>query len=204
MHKALVIFIGVFVLGQRAQACGAADDRLIDLFPKRRRPHEGFVVKPCREKAVQLVVDRHRVQLEAGPSVLACRLQPVEEFGHRRPRIRFLPRARAQMDQRVRFFRPCRQRPARAVILKAPPHQPHAIGEQRRGQRVALVADIAVPVKGEAEGFAAVDLAARNAIGLAHLLRPCALATSRASSTLVISWVTVLRVTTSHDRSPCS
>ena len=204
MHKALVIFIGVFVLGQRAQACGAADDRLIDLFPKRRRPHEGFVVKPCREKAVQLVVDRHRVQLEAGPSVLACRLQPVEEFGHRRPRIRFLPRARAQMDQRVRFFRPCRQRPARAVILKATPHQPHAIGEQRRGQSVARMADIAVPVKGKAEALRAVNLAARNAIGLAHLLRPCALATSRASSTLVISWVTVLRVTTSHDRSPCS
>ena len=74
---------------------------------------------------------------------------------------------------------------------------------KRFHRHICLVIE-SMPVKGETEGFAAVDLAARNAIGLAHFLRPCALATSRAISTFRISCVTVLRVTTSQDRSPCS
>ena len=69
----------------------------------------------------------------------------------------------------------------------------------RRGQDVVRACQ-----KMKAQGLAAVDQAAGDAVGLAHFERPSARATSRANSTCKISCVTVLRVTTSHERSPCS
>src|SRR5690606_21834004 len=163
-----------------------------------------LVVEPGGEEGVQPVVDRHGVKLQAGPGVLAGRLQPVEQLGHRGPRVRLLPRAGAQLHQRVRLLRTGRKRSTRAVILEAAPHQPYAVCQQRRGQRIAGMALIGPAVEGEAEGAAAVDLAAGDAVRLGHFVRPMAFATSRASSTLMTSCVTVLRVTTSQERSPCS
>ena len=204
VQKALVIGIGVFQPREAAKARRAPDDGFIDFFPKRRRPHEGFVVKARRQKAVETVVDRQRVKLQAGPAVLALRGQPVKQLCHGGAGVGFLPRARAQFDQGVRLFGASRDRPTRAVILKAAPHQADAVGQQGRGECIAGVARIRQPVKMKAKGLAAVDQAACNAVGLAHFERPSARATSRANSTCKISCVTVLRVTTSHERSPCS
>ena len=50
MTKALVIAVRVFVHRQRTKPCGSANNRLVHLFPERRRPHEGLVIKPCSQK----------------------------------------------------------------------------------------------------------------------------------------------------------
>ena len=208
VQKALVIAVGVLQPAERPEARSAADDRLIQLFPERGRPHEGLVVKPRRQKRIETVVDGQRVKPQAGPAVLALRRQPVEQLGHGGAGVGFLPRAGTQFDQRIRLLGPRRNNPARAVVFEAAPHQPHAVGQQGRGEGVARMAVIGQPVEMKAQGLAAVDLArrksGRKAVYLRHLERPCARATSRAISTLLISWLSVLRVTTSHDRSPCS
>ena len=104
MQEPLVVFIGVFFLAQRSKPRRTADDRFIDLFPKGCGPHEGLVIEPGGEKAVEPVIDRHGIQLKAGPGVLARGLQPVKQLCHRGARVRLLPCARAQMHQRVRLF----------------------------------------------------------------------------------------------------
>src|SRR6056297_2283273 len=136
--------------------------------------------------------------------ILTARAQPVEEFGHRGAGIGLLRGALAQFHQRIGFFRPGGENTARAVILERPPHQPLPVGQKRRGQRIAGMPahSLAVEAKGDLGG--PVDQPAAYTMDLTHRPRPRARATSRASSTAVISWLTVSRVTTSQDRSPCS
>ena len=208
VQEPLVIGIRVFVPGHRTKTGRTADDRLINLFPEGLGPHEGLVIEPGCKEGRQLVVDPHGVETKAGPTVLAVGLKAVEQFGHRGPRVRFLSPAGPQLDQGVRLFRARAQGATGAMVLEAATHQPNAVGKQRRGQRVAGMARVGQPVEGEAERPGAVDLAAPklgvDAMRLAHFVRPCLRATSRASSTRVISCVTVFRVTTSQERSPCS
>ena len=120
-----------------AEARGAADQRLVELLPELRRPHEGLVVEAGDEEAREPVVHRADVEAQRRPAVLARGDQPVVELGRGRARVRLAPRAGAQFDQRVRLFRACREDAARAVILERAADQLHAVGEQRRGERVA-------------------------------------------------------------------
>ena len=75
----------------------AADQRLVDPLPERRRPHEGLVVEPRAEQRREQVVrppsGRSR---SARPAVLAEGDQPVVDLLHRRPRVRRRRRARAR------------------------------------------------------------------------------------------------------------
>ena len=64
MTKPFVINIGVGSTCQCPQACGFTNNGLVDLFPKRRRPHECFVIKPCGQKIRKPIVDRHRIKRE--------------------------------------------------------------------------------------------------------------------------------------------
>ena len=118
--------------------------------------------------------------------------------------VGFLCRALAQLDKGVGLFGSCRKDAARAMIFEATPDEAVAVCEQGRGERVAFIPCQVLVIPLEFLRLVAVDQAAFDAVRGAHLDRPRARATSRASSTLVISWVTVLRVTTSQDRSPCS
>jgi hypothetical protein len=55
MQEPLVIgIVRVFLVSSPTQARRAADDRLIKLFPERRRPHEGLVVEARREEGDSL------------------------------------------------------------------------------------------------------------------------------------------------------
>ena len=45
----LLVGIGIGQAARRAEARGVADERLVDLFPERRRPHEGLVVEAGSE-----------------------------------------------------------------------------------------------------------------------------------------------------------
>ena len=74
--------------------------------------------------------------------------------------IGFGEAAALQLDQRGGFFRPGRENAARPVVFEAARNQPHAIRQERRGERVAGMALISLAVKGKTQHPAAVDLAA--------------------------------------------
>ena len=204
MQEALVVLVGVFLHRQPPQPRRGADRRFVDLFPEGFRPHEGLVIEARRQEGREEIRHRHHVEFERAAMVLAAGGETVEELGHGGAGVGFGMGAGAQVDQRVGLFRAGGEDAARAVILEGPADQPLAVGEKRRGERVTGEPRERLVVEAKLERFRAVDQAAADAVGLRHLSRPLARATSRASSTRVISWVSVSRVTTSHERSPCS
>ena len=193
-------FIAIFIVlnRQRPKARGAADQRLVKLFPEGARPHEGLVIEARRQKGRGKVVDRQQVQLQRGPGILAACLKPFVQLLHRGADVRLLRRALADGDQRVGFFRSRRQHAARAVILERPRQQALIVGQQRRGKGIARKPFVAVTVETERDALVAVDL---PALAQPHAAPPAA---SRASTAPRTSCVTVLRVTTSHAPQPVS
>ncbi len=81
--------------------------------------------------------------------VLALRGEALVELLRGRPLVRLEPGAFAQPDQGVGLFRAGGDDAARAVILEAAPDQNLTVGQQRRGQRVAVVARHPLAVEGE-------------------------------------------------------
>ena len=204
MQEPLVVAVRIGLAGQAAETGSGADGRLVDPLPEGFRPHEGLVIEAGREERREQIVKRQQVVAQRAAIVLAAGFQPVEQFGNGRPCVGLPVRAAAQFDQRVGLFRTGREDAAGPMVFEAPSDQPDPVGEQGRGQRVAGMAGQPAAVEPEIEAAAPVDQAAVEAERPAHRSRPRATATSRASSTSRTSWVSVLRVTTSQDRSPCS
>jgi hypothetical protein len=152
------------------------------------------------------VVDRHDVEAERWPAILAVGDQSVEQLDRGGASIGLLARSAAQFDNRVGFFRTRGLDAARPMILEAAPDQVYAVGEQRRGERVALVALVGFAVEGEADYASAVDMTATaGAELLRHFAQPSRLPAGRlgeAGAVLKISWVTVSRSTTIQARQP--
>ena len=204
MQEALVVAIGIGLARQAAEPGRCPDGRLVDPLPERPGPHERLVIEAGGQEGREQVIDRQQIMAQRAQVVLAGGLQPVEQLGDGRPRIRLPVRAAPQLDQRVRFFRTRREHASGPVILETPGHQPDPVGEERRGQCVTGMPRQAPTVEEKSQSSAALDRAAVEPERTAHRSRPRASATSRANSPRTISWVSVLRVTTSQDRSPCS
>ena len=219
-REGLVVSVGIRRMGGPAEAGGAADHRLVELLPQSSRPHECLVVEARRENRRRQGVDREGVVFQRRPAILARRLKPLVQFGHGGTGVRLPARARTQFDEGVRLFRTGGEDAARAVVLERPGDEAHAVGQQRRGQGIALKTAVALAVEGEVQGAAPVDHAAgRGTKALpngrcrgggipkgerGHATSPVRRlsATSRAEDTPVISWVRVSRSTTSQERQP--
>src|SRR5690606_8331635 len=77
------------------------------------------------------------------------------------------------LDQRVRLFRPRRENAARPVILERAADEMDAVGQQGRGERVALQPLEALAVKGEIDLLGRYESSgARKTEFAAHLLVP--------------------------------
>ena len=153
-------FLIVVRIGRGAcspQSSGAADDRLVELLPERGGPHEGLVVEPRREQRRDQIVDRQQIMTQRRETVLALGFQPVEQLGDGHPAVRLTLRPTAQSGERVRLLTACGEDAARAVIFERTPNQPHAIGQQGRGQRVTSQTGIVLPVEAEAQRLRPVD-----------------------------------------------
>ena len=196
MRPGLVIMIRVRLLARPPEPGGAADQRLVDLFPEAPRPHEGLVVEPRPQEGRGQPVQRADVMLQGGPAVLAGGLQSVVEFLHRRTSVGLGPPATADRDQRVRLGRSGGQHAPRPVILEATPDQHPSRPQQRRGQRVPAEPRDRLSVEGEGERGGAVDLTPLGETPGGHGR------TSAASTTRSTAWVAVSRVTTSQRRQP--
>jgi len=138
------------------------------MLPERARVDEGLVVEARRQEARKAVVQHPDIELERGPVVLALRAQPVEKRGGCGPRVGLHPGAVAQRHQRVRLLGARGHDAARAVVLEGPAHQHLAVGQERRGERVARVPGEALAVEGEGNRAAAVDAAAAGGQTGAH------------------------------------
>ena len=154
---------------RRAAKAGHAADRALITHPAALRPHEGLVVEAGRDQRRGDIVHLTQIEGQRGEAVLAGRHQPVIDLDLRRAQVRLGMVAEAELDQRVRLLRPGGEDAARPVIFEAAPDQMHAIGDQRRGQRVAGMALIAIAVEQEGEAARPVDPAAGGkAVRLAH------------------------------------
>ena len=106
-RHAVLVSIRIGLPACAAQSRGATDQRLIDLFPESRRPHERLVVEARRMNRDE----KHRLSRACRRPAKAigsgCGPHPVDEFDDRRGRVRFAARANCELDQGVRFFRPC-------------------------------------------------------------------------------------------------
>ena len=153
-----------------AEAGRRADLRLVEALPGLLRPHEGLVVEASREHRRHAVVHRPHVEGERRPAVLRGGIEPVIDLLHGRPHVRLPARGIApHPDERVRFLRTRREDAARPVVLERPPDEMDAVGEKRRGERIAGERRVARPVEGEARRLRRRQPAgAGNAIGPAH------------------------------------
>ena len=196
----LLVVIGVGDARAAAEPGGAADGRLVELLPERGRPHEGLVVEAGAEDRREQLVHREQIEFQRRKAVLARGVEPVIELDGGGAGVRLAPRARAELDQRAGLLRAGREDAARAMIFERAADQAHAVGEQRRSERVAGMAGHLLAVEGEGERARAVDQAAgRGAMGLRlrHAQAPLS-----ANSTAVISCVVMSRVTTSQAWQP--
>ena len=225
----LLVRVGIGADGRPSEPGRASDQRFVDLLPEGGGPHEGLVVEARRQDRGEDGARRHQVEGERRPAILAFGGKALEELDRSRARIRLAPRPGAQLDERVRLFRPRRQDAARAVVFEGAPDEPHPVGDQRGGERIAGMARELAAVEGEGQDARAIDQAAARETGrlrkarrvrsrvdplqgLSHapargrhgISAPalCATALSRAASAPKISWVRVSRVTTSQARQP--
>ena len=89
--------------------------------------------------------------------VLRFRAQPVEKLGRGGALVGFHPGGFAQSDQGVGFFRAAGDNAARAVVFERPSYEGLAVGQQGRGEGIALITCEVLAVEGELQGFGAVD-----------------------------------------------
>ena len=138
----------VMVVSYLAEAGGVPDHMLIG-HPHRCWPHEGLVVKARREEALQDRVHRADVELQRREAVLALCVKAVIELDLGGTQVRLGPGAAADADERVRLFRSDGDDAARTVVFEGTADKMNVVGKQRRGERVALIALIALAVERE-------------------------------------------------------
>ena len=165
----IAVGIGMFRIRRAPKPRRLPDEGLEDMFPKRTRMDEGLVIKPRRQKLWDQRIHLADIPVQARPMVLARGRQPVEHFGKRRALVRFMTRARAQIDQRVWLFRAAGHHAAWAVIFERPAHDHLTIGHQGRGQRIAGMRAHRLAVEGKPDLAAAVDQPAAGGKADAHV-----------------------------------
>ena len=121
------------------------------------RPHEGLVVEPRREEALQDRIHRADIEFQRREAVLALGVKAVIELDLGGPKVRFGLGAATNADERVRLFRSDGNDAARTVVFEGTADKMNVVGEQRRGERVALIALIALAVESEGEGACTVN-----------------------------------------------
>ena len=188
-HIRMQIARGIIVrirLGRRlAEAGGRADEGLVDLVPEAARPHEGLVVEARGKEHVGAVVHRPDVELQRRPLVLAFRHKPLAQLLHGGAGVRLEPaRSTRCADQRVRLFGTGTHRSARTVILEGTAHQMHAIGQQRRRNRITAKTFITAAVKREADRLGRICPAQAGDAIAAHSTPSSSVSAGRSSPAL--------------------
>src|SRR5690606_21375673 len=133
---------------------------------------EGLVVEAGRKQRRQQAADGAEIERQRWPAVLRGSSEVVIELLHRGTHVgREATLAAVDANQRVRFLGTGRKDAARAVVLDRAPDEMNAIGQQRRGERVAGETFQRPAVEGEAQWPGRGEAPrAGNAVGATHRL----------------------------------
>ena len=163
MRVLLRVAIRVRQARRFAETRHAADQRLVEPMPGGAWPHEGLVVEARGQQRRKQLGQTPEVEAQARPAVLADGAETVVEFDLRRTQVGRRARGvAAHGDERRGFLGACRHDAARSVIFERAADEMYAVGEQRRGQGVALQPFVELAVEAEAECAVAAQLAARR------------------------------------------
>ena len=145
---------------RRSGGCRRQPRRLADrgLVKMPVRPFEGLVVEPRRYEPRNHLRGRPEVEPGGGPAIDRARHETLaQRHGRRQPVGACL--LASQLHQRGRLLDPGTHDAARAMVLETARGQPHPVGQQGRGQRVARIALVAASVEGEGHWPRPVDAA---------------------------------------------
>jgi hypothetical protein len=141
-------FIAIRIGGVRggAESRGATHERLVEAP---RGPDERLVVEARQKQRRKEIEHAPEIEVHARPAVLRTRLEARVQPHERRSRRGIELRAGAERHQGIRLFRAGTQNAAWTMQLESATDDTLAMGQERRGQRVALVAaePFAVPTK---------------------------------------------------------
>ena len=157
MRIGFFIKLMIVTLRQSPEPRGLPDGGLIDPFPKFTRPHEGFVIKSCRQKGCQNVIHRQDIKFQGRPSILRPGHKPVIERLHCGAAVRLAGETALQCHQSIRLLRPGRHNPSWAVILERSANKPLVIGQKGAGQTVARKALKALTAKSKPQHAISVN-----------------------------------------------
>ena len=176
----MIVVVGVGD-GWRVAIAGRGANDLFVIRPETHRPLEGFAVKAGRHETGKQTGQAFDIKTQARPAACAGGRQAFVEFDLRGLQVGNGVGTGFQLDQHIGFVGAGADHATRAAVFEAAGQQADAIGQQRRGQCVARMALIGVPVKPEAKGAAGVDIARplRNTTTF-HWLSPRACAAARA------------------------
>ena len=144
---------------RRPPESGGLADKMLIRHPQALRPHKGLVVKPGRGESGGQTHRAHQVKIEAGPAADAVRHQSFVQFDLGGAQVGHRPGALAQLHNGIGFFGAVRDDAAGPAVFETAPDDTHAVGEQRRGQGIALKALVGLAVKTETDGPGAIDAA---------------------------------------------
>ena len=133
-------------------------DFKVEPLPGAAGPHEGLVVKARRNERCEQRVHRAEVERETRPAVLTVSDQTVVQLDFRGAQIGRDPGSVApDGHQRVGLFRSGAEQAAGPVVFERASEQVYPVGEQRRGEGVALEAAQLAPIEGEAYRSGTID-----------------------------------------------
>ena len=144
---------------RRLPESGRLADKMLIGHPQALRPHKGLVVKPSRREPRGQAHRAHQVNVNAGPAVDAPRRQPFVQFDLGGAQVGHGRRALAQLHNGIGLFGAVGDDAAGPAVFEAAPDDAHTVGEQRRGQGIALKALVGLAVKAETNNLGAVDAA---------------------------------------------
>ena len=153
--KALLVRVPAGASRGRTESRHPAHQRSVEV-PPAGQPHERLVVETGRKQWRQPVVDRTRVESDTRPAVDAAGTQTLPEREGRSSDVRLVVFA-IELHDGVGLLRPGGDDPPRAVVLEAAPYQAHPVGHQRRGEGVAGVALVFLPIEPEPKPAGAID-----------------------------------------------
>src|SRR5271165_5002239 len=149
-----------------AAESGHRPDRRLERFPA--RPKKGLVIEARRHERRDCVEERDAVFRCARNRVDRTHGEVVAERLGGCAEVRRGPARAGHIDDRIRLLGPGAPDSARTMILEAAAEHPDAAGEKRRGDAVALEADMRPAVESERERPAAIDRAALRQTDCAH------------------------------------
>ena len=151
MRRDLRVLRQRFVGGIEPPQPGHGADRRLEAMPV--RPDESLVVEASRQKGREPIEEAFSVVGGRWARIHRAHDHAVYQRFGRRAQVRRRGAVQRDINQRVRLLDAIAHNAARTMILERTADHAHAVGQQRRGNRVAGAAMVARAIEGEIQRF---------------------------------------------------